>query len=76
MPPSMTPEAFRAWKTRLGLSLSAAGRAIGRSRPAIVRYLKGDLPIDRTVALACWAVEEGAPREVEPYTATGKMRKP
>ena len=57
----MTAAEFRAWRERCNLSLTGAGRALGVARSRVAVYQNGDEPIPHTVALACWAVEHGAP---------------
>lgn len=52
----MTPADFRAWMQRLGLSKTGAAAALGCSPSTVARYLRGD-GLDRTIELACWAVE-------------------
>jgi hypothetical protein len=46
-------EAFNAWMERNHLSLTAAARALGLTRRAILYYHGGHHPIPRVVGLAC-----------------------
>ncbi len=59
----MTPEQFKDWRTRLGLSQSAAAEALGISRQSVENYERGrrrederPVVIPTPVALACAAV--------------------
>jgi transcriptional regulator with XRE-family HTH domain len=56
----MTPEEFRAWRKRLGLTQAQAAEALGRSRDWVAAAETGRRPIDHTVELACWAIERRA----------------
>jgi hypothetical protein len=49
---------FLDWRTRHGLSLSAAAEALGISRRMVAYYSSGDREVPRTVLLACkgWEV--------------------
>lgn len=51
--------AFLDWRTRHGLSLSAAAEALGISRRMVAYYSSGEREVPRTVLLACkgWEVE-------------------
>ena len=49
----LTPEAFRDWRARHGLSAQAAAEAVGLSRRMVTYYESGRCLIPRTVALAC-----------------------
>ena len=60
---TMSADAFREWRSRCNLSLTGAAQALGVGRSRVAVYQNGDEPIPRTVALACWAVEQGAPLE-------------
>lgn len=60
---TMTPEQFKDWRTRLGLSQTAAAEALGLSRQSIENYERGrrrederPVVIPKAVALACAAV--------------------
>lgn len=55
----MTPQDFKGWRERLGLSQQEAGEALGTTKRAVQMWEAGDRPISRTVALACAAVEAG-----------------
>lgn len=55
----MTPEEFKAWRKRLGLTQGQAAEALGLSLRAIQYYERGEREITKTVALACAAVEAG-----------------
>lgn len=55
----MTPEAFRAWRKRLGMTQDGAARTLGKTRRTIQRYEDGDLEIPKTVRLAMAAVTGG-----------------
>jgi len=59
----MTPDQFRAWREHLGLSKSAAARALGISPSRLYDYETGmkrgtdrAAPIPRVVELACLAL--------------------
>jgi len=71
----MTKDAFRIWMDRLGLSASATAEALEADQKSIVRYINGTLEIPRIVALACWALEYGAPINTAPFTPKGSSRK-
>lgn len=49
----MSPEAFKAWKTRYGLSLSQAAQALGITRGTVSAYASGERPIPRSILLTC-----------------------
>lgn len=49
---AMSAAAFRAWMDRHGLTLDAAGEALGLSRRMIAYYLSGEQPVPKTVMLA------------------------
>lgn len=49
----MPTAAFRAWRERHGLSLSAAAEVLGLSRRLVAYYDSGERPVPRTVLLAC-----------------------
>jgi hypothetical protein len=49
----MPTEAFKAWRSRNGLSLTAAGQALGVTRRTVAAYASGERPIPRTIMLAC-----------------------
>ncbi len=53
----MTPDQFRAWLDRMGLSQRQAAAELDVNLSTIVRYLKGEFPISRERALACAALE-------------------
>lgn len=53
----MTPDDFRAWRTRLGLSLTGAGAALGVTRRAVMMYQSGDRPVSLPIAKLCAALE-------------------
>lgn len=55
----MTPDAFLAWRQRLGLTQTAAAKALGLSRSALINYEHGVRPVPKPVALACAAVALG-----------------
>lgn len=54
------PEDMRAWRQRLGLTQTDAGKALGLTLRAIQHYEGGTRVIPRAVELACWALEHGA----------------
>lgn len=51
----MSPDQFRDWRIRMGLSKSEAATAIGLSRNMPNRYENGSANIPLYVALACAA---------------------
>jgi hypothetical protein len=53
---------FLRWRWRHGLSLTAAGEALGISRRQVAYYVSGEQEVPRTVLLACkgWEVEHHA----------------
>lgn len=51
---------FLDWRTRHGLSLSAAAEALGLSRRMVAYYSSGSKPVPRTVLLACAGWEHTA----------------
>ncbi len=71
----MTPQQFRDWQARMGLSIRAAARELGVTHVTVANWRKfADAlddapphPIPRTVALACAALEAGlAPAGEQP----------
>ena len=48
---------FRAWRDRMGLSLTGAAFALGKSRRTIASYQSGEYPVDGTVAKLCVELE-------------------
>jgi transcriptional regulator with XRE-family HTH domain len=61
----MTPDSFKAWRRRLGLTQAGAAEALGLSARQIAYYEAGQredgraVVVPRTVALACAALEAG-----------------
>ena len=62
----MTPEQFRAWRKREGLSQTAAATALGVSMTTVRLYEKGErwedgrpVVIPKSVRLACAAISLG-----------------
>lgn len=51
------PEDMRAWRDRLGLTQTQAGKALGLTLRAIQHYEGGSRKIPRVIELACWAIE-------------------
>ena len=49
---AMSATAFRAWMERHGLTLDAAGEALGLSRRTVAYYLSGEQAVPKTVMLA------------------------
>ena len=45
--------AFLEWRLANGLSLSAAGEALGLSRRTVAYYSNGDRPVPKAILLAC-----------------------
>jgi transcriptional regulator with XRE-family HTH domain len=45
--------AFREWRTRHGLSLTAAAEALAMSRRMVAYYCSGDKPVPSNILLAC-----------------------
>ena len=61
---TMTPEAFRAWRKRLGLKQKDAADLLGLKKRVIQYYEKGSrdgkkVEIPMTVRLACYALCSG-----------------
>lgn len=61
---SLSPQAFKAWRKRLGLSQKQAGDALGLKTRMIQYYEKGErdgepIAIPKTVRLACQALATG-----------------
>lgn len=56
----MTNEQFRKWKDRHGLSLAAAGEALGISPRMAAYYQSGEKEIPKTVHLATLAIDLAA----------------
>ena len=54
---TMTPDAFREWRTKRAYTLDSAARALGLSRRMVAYYEEGQKPIPRVVALAARALE-------------------
>ncbi|WP_158812747.1 helix-turn-helix transcriptional regulator [Methylocapsa sp. S129] len=54
---TMSPDAFKNWRTRKAYTLDAAARALGLSRRMVAYYEQGAKPIPRVVALATRALE-------------------
>ena len=61
----MTPQAFRNWRSRLGISQREAGELLNRSERCIQAYEAGfevqglPRPIPKEIRLAMWAIENG-----------------
>ena len=49
----MTPSDLTSWRLALGLTVKAAGEALGLSLSTVQRYEAGSLPIPLAVHLAC-----------------------
>ena len=58
----MTPQQFKAWRKRLGLTQARAADAIGMSLTQIKNYEAGRADIPRYVELACAALALGLNR--------------
>ena len=56
----MTAPDFADWMAKHGLSLTTAGHALGLSRSAVKGYKVGYIAIPRKIALACYAIDQGA----------------
>ena len=61
---TMTPEAFRGWRKRLGLKQKDAADLLGLKKRVIQYYEKGSrdgkkVEIPMTVRLACYALSNG-----------------
>lgn len=54
----MTPDDFRAWRARLGLSQVGASVALGVTSRSVEKWEAGEAPIRRTVELATRYLEE------------------
>ena len=57
----MIPEQFTAWMKRLGYNQVRAAEAIGTTRQSVAKMSRGEMPVSRTVALACSAIAYGLP---------------
>jgi transcriptional regulator with XRE-family HTH domain len=57
----VTPASLLSWMQRLHFTKKEAALSLGISRPTLDRYLNGDKPIPKTVALACSALAMGIP---------------
>lgn len=57
----MTPADLRAWIEMRNLTDTEAAAEIGCSPNQLRKWLRGELPIKRTVALACSALAFGLP---------------
>ncbi|WP_413207085.1 helix-turn-helix domain-containing protein [Rhodospirillum sp. A1_3_36] len=60
----MTPNAFKNWRKRLGLSQKEAAEVLGLKRRVVQYYEKGErdgenVTIPKAVRLACWALLQG-----------------
>lgn len=55
----MTPDDFRAWRKRLGMTQAQAAAALGRSHIWVRMAEAGTRPITTVVELACREVERG-----------------
>jgi len=62
----MTPENFKHWRKKNGLTQQQAADALGLIRLTVTNYERGtrlgsgsEIKIPRTVALACAAIEAG-----------------
>ena len=53
----MTPDDFRAWRKRLGLTQAQAAAALGRSAAWVRKAEAGATPIHTVVELACRMIE-------------------
>ena len=69
----MTPEQFKAWRTRRGQTQAEAARSLGLSKGSIELYEAGQrrddgrpVLIPKTVELACAALELGITSYDEP----------
>ena len=50
---------LKEWRKSLALTQSEAATALGLKLRMFQHYEKGDHPIPRTMALACWALRQG-----------------
>jgi transcriptional regulator with XRE-family HTH domain len=53
----MTPADFEAFRARLGWTRKELGRELGISQDRLRRLMDGRVPIPRSIALACIALE-------------------
>lgn len=68
----MTPDEFKNWRTRLGMTQEAAGNALGATKRAVQMWEAGDRPISLSIERTCKLLEMetiGVPVTSEP-TAT------
>ncbi len=56
----MTRQEFISWRRRLGMTQAQAAAALGGRRSWVTSVEIGRREIDRTVELACWALEHYA----------------
>jgi hypothetical protein len=57
----MTPAELQAWMDGLLWDKKTAAARLGIARSTLDRYLKGEKPIPRYIALACSAIAQGLP---------------
>lgn len=55
----MTPQAFKEWRKRLGLSQAEAAAAIGMGLRQVQKYEHGEAEMPKTVRLAMAALSLG-----------------
>ena len=53
----MTALQFREWRTRIGLTLTGAGLALGMSRRMVASYQSGEWPVPKPIAKLCGYLE-------------------
>ncbi len=55
----MTGPSLKTWRKALALTQGEAATALGLKLRMFQHYEKGDHPIPRSMALACWALKQG-----------------
>ncbi len=73
----MTPESFKRWRKKLGLSQKEAAEALGLKRRIVQYYEQGQrdgntIKIPKTVRLACFAVVQGVADYAGPTKGKGE----
>lgn len=69
----MTPEQFREWRLRMGLTQAEAAELLGKSRRWVQMVEGGHLPATRILDLACAAIERDL-AESDPRNGGRRMR--
>ena len=56
----MIGKELTAWRSRLGLSKTAASKMLGCSRNSLASWERSETAVPVFIGLACWAIENGA----------------